>query len=350
MLEEFHPIIREDILEVAAAPLPWEQLRGRSVLITGANGFLASYMCLTLLALNDLHTLGIQVLGLVRNEERARSRFGPLLTRGDLKLITQDVTAPLSLELCADILVHAASQASPKYYTVDPVGTISANAVGTYNLLRRAVDIRASRLLFFSSSEVYGHVADGSIMDERNFGSLDPIQVRNCYAESKRAGEALCASFHRQFNLSTCIVRPFHTYGPGMDLADGRVFADFVRNIVEHQDIRMNSEGLARRAFCYLKDATEGFFTVLLKGEPGMAYNIGNPDEEYSIRQLAETLVDIFPERGLKVASADPKSVNKESLSTVMRSKPNIERARSLGWNPSTTVREGFSRTIRSFE
>ena len=116
------------------------------------------------------------------------------------------------------------------------------------------------------------------------------MNVRSCYAESKRMGEVMCVSWGQQYNIHTVIVRPFHTYGPGISFDDGRVFADFVADAVLGRDIVLRSDGLAQRSFCYISDATIGFLTVLLKGDRGEAYNIGNPEAEMSIRELADTI------------------------------------------------------------
>jgi len=144
------------------------------------------------------------------------------------------------------------------------------------------------------------------------------------------------------------IVRPFHTYGPGMLLDDGRVFADFVSNIVNKQNIVLNSDGSSRRAFCYLTDATIGFLTILLNGENGEAYNMGNPQEEYSILELAKILVNAYPEFKLEVILNT--ITNTDYLkSTITRNSPNIDKLKKLNWNPTVTVEEGFKRTISSF-
>jgi nucleoside-diphosphate-sugar epimerase len=350
MLEQLHPIVREDISAIIEAQLPWGLLENRTVLITGANGFLANYLFLTLLALNDNRKLNMHLIALVRDADRALTRFGSLLKRSDVTTLVQDVAQPIPSSMRPNFLIHAASQASPKFYLTDPVGTIAANTLGTHNILQHAVQCNAERVLFFSSSEVYGDTSQYSAIEELKFGPLDPAFARNCYAEGKRAGEAMCVAFYKQFNLNSYIVRPFHTYGPGMDLYDGRVFADFVRHVVSCSNIEIHSDGRAKRAFCYLRDATEGFLRVLLTGEPAVAYNIGNPQEEYSVRELAELLVQAFPERNLKVDMVVASSMIKESQSLVSRILPDITRARGLGWQPKMTAHEGFSRTVRSFE
>lgn len=349
-----HSIVEEDLERILAADLPWNDLDGKVVLVTGAGGFLAAYMVETLLRRNEKAGKTLtQVVGLVRSEDKARRRFAHYAGREDLRFVVGDVSAPLTWNSQSDgpldMIVHAASQASPKFYGTDPVGTLSANVLGTSSLLRLARETGASRFLFFSSGEVYGQVSDAQVPTrEDDYGYVDPTQVRSCYAESKRMGENLCVSWQHQFGVPAVIVRPFHTYGPGMMLDDGRVYADFVADIVARRDIVMKSAGLAERAFCYLSDATRGFFTILLRGEPGQAYNIGNPGGLTSIADLAETLTGLFPERGLRVRYEAP--AGGYLPSPIHRNCPDVTKAAALGWQPETTVPEGFRRTVASFE
>jgi UDP-glucuronate decarboxylase len=345
-----HPIIQEDIAQVVKADLPWEHLRNKRVLITGANGFLPAYMVYTLLELNSQFDFKIDVIGLVRNQAKAERKFGDLLKRSDFSLLVQDVSIPITSDLKFDFIIHAASQASPKYYGIDPVGTAAANTLGTYNLLQLAKDCNSEGFLFFSTSEVYGTVAEHQIpTKEHEYGYIDPTNVRACYAESKRLGENFCVSFFHQHKVPVKIVRPFHTYGPGMELNDGRVYADFIADIVNDRNIVMKSDGRAMRAFCYSADATAGFFTALLKGENANAYNVGNLEGESSIIDLAETLVNLFPAKNLKVEKWQPPTDGSYLPSAVLRNAPDTHKINSLGWWATTDIPTGFSRTIQSY-
>jgi UDP-glucuronate decarboxylase len=347
-----HPIVEEDMETILSADLPWEQLDGKAVLVTGANGFLPAYLVETLLYRNErLGRTATLVIGLVRNEEKARHRFAAYAGRDDLRFLVQDVSAPVQLSEPVDMIVHAASQASPKYYGSDPVGTLSANVLGTDHLLRLAGEQGVERFLFFSSGEVYGQVGNHQVPTrEDDYGVVDPTQVRACYAESKRMGENMCVSWFHQYGVPTLIVRPFHTYGPGMALDDGRVFADFVASLVAGENIVLKSDGLARRAFCYLADAVSGFFTVLLKGHAGQAYNVGNEQAEISIASLAHTLAALFPERQIAVVSTvDSPRAPGYIKSDIVRNCPSIAKISQLGWQPTTTIEDGFRRTVRSF-
>ena len=345
-----HPIVTEDLEAITAAALPWDELAGCTVLVTGAAGFLPAYMVETLLFLNEKRPAQkTRVLALVRHEGRARARFAAHEGRSDLKLIVGDVSGPVEISEPVHYIVHAASQASPKYYKSDPVGTLSANVAGTQRLLEMARERDARGFLFFSSGEVYGRISDAQVPTrEDDYGPVDPMDVRSCYGESKRMGETMCVAWHAQYGVPARVARPFHTYGPGMSLDDGRVFADFVADIVAGRDIVMKSDGRATRAFCYLADATAGFFTVLLKGASGEAYNVGNDKAEVSILDLAHRLVALFPEKDLRVVQ-QPVPTDGYLQSKISRGCPEISRARALGWEPATTVEDGFKRTVLSF-
>ncbi|HEX3030483.1 MAG TPA: NAD-dependent epimerase/dehydratase family protein [Clostridia bacterium] len=346
------PIVIEDMQKIAAAKLPWEAFKGKTVLIAGANGFLPGYMLDTLLYLNDnaLKEHPSRVIALVRNRDKAMQRFAVHKERQDFRLMVQDVCDPVAVEGNIDYIIHAASQASPKYYGKDPVGTLNSNLLGTNNLLRLANSKKVKGFLFFSSGEVYGEVKEEQIpTKEENYGYIDPMNVRSCYSEGKRAAETMCVSWFRQYGIPVKVVRPFHTYGPGMALDDGRVFADFVSDIVNGRNIVLNSDGTATRAFCYLADATTGFFTVLLKGQNGHAYNVGNDRCEISILDLAKLLLDMFPGRKLEVIQNGGYSAVGYIKSNITRACPDISKVRKLGWEPSTSIAEGFKRTVMSF-
>lgn len=346
-----HPVVEEDLAVILAAPLDWKRFEGATVIITGAAGFLPAYMVETMLARNERSGgRPTRVLGLVRNLERAHRRFRAYADRDDLCLIEHDVaSAPPRLGR-ADFIIHAASQASPVYYRKDPVGTILANTLGTEHMLRLAWNTNASGLLFFSSGDVYGPSPAWTPTGEQDYGPIDCLDVRSCYGESKRLGENLCVAFHEQHGVPATIVRPFHTYGPGMRLDDGRVFADFVSDAVHRRPIVLKSDGTATRSFCYLSDATTGFFATLLAGKPGQAYNIGNDEGEVSMTELAQLIVDLFPQRGLAVVRRERSPDDPYVPSRLQRSCPDISSARGLGWRPSVLPPAGFLRTVRSFE
>ena len=345
-----NPIIQQDVSAIADAPLPWGALSGATVMVTGASGFLPAYMVETLLFLNDfVLSKRTRVVALVRNRERALERFRDYVDRDDLEILVQDVSCPLKFSVAFDYVIHAASQASPVFYRTDPVGTLSANVLGTHHLLSAAQQFPIKGFLFFSSGEVYGVLNDACMpVREQDGGFLDPLDLRSCYGESKRMAETMCVAWASQFNMPTRIVRPFHTYGPGMRLGDGRVFADFVRDILRGGPIVMHSDGLARRSFCYLADATLAFFTVLLCGANGEAYNVANPDGECSIAELADKLASLYREEGVTV-ERQGRSDSRYMASPILSTVPCVDKLQALGWKSAWSIEEGFRRTVDSY-
>ncbi len=342
-------IVREDLQKIVASPLPWERLFGKTVLITGANGFVPAYMLETLLYLNETAGANLKVIALVRNPEKAKRRLGHFAGRADVSLVVQDVRDAY-VGPGADFVIHAASQASPRFYGTDPAGTFESNVIGTRRMLEVARDSGSEGFLFFSSGEVYGRIENPEIpVKESDYGYLDPLNLRSCYAEGKRAGETLCTCWHAQYGIPTKIVRLSHTYGPGMEADDGRVFADFVADLVAGRDIVMKSDGSTRRPFCYLADATAAFFTVLLQGKDGEAYNVGS-DVETSVLELAETLTRLFPERHCRVIRQARAAGDQYMPSAVAGGHFDLEKIRGLGWEPTTGIEEGFWRTVKSYE
>lgn len=342
-------VVKEDLEYIVKQNLPWHEFAGKTVLISGANGFLPAYMVETLLYLNQEFNQKTKVIGIVRNLDRALKRFSHYTNCNDLKLIVQDVCDPILVSESVDYIIHAASQASPKYYGKDPVGTLKANVLGTNNLLELAKIKSIQSFLYFSSGEVYGEMDDQHIPTmEDSYGYLDPTNVRSCYAESKRMAENMCSSWFHQYGVPAKVIRPFHTYGPGMSLDDGRVYADFISDIIQDRNIIMKSDGKASRSFCYLADAVIGFFLVMLRGKNGEAYNIGNDKAEISIIELARKLVELFPEKGLSVVEADGIELG-YLKSKILRSCPDISKIKALGWQPKYSIEEGFLRTVKSF-
>ena len=346
-MDNLKKIRRPDYELIYNSGVDWKLLEGRSVLITGAGGMLGGYLVEFLLYLNN-KGVRVNVIGLVRNLSAAEKRFAQfkspafILLGGD---VSKHIPAsPRSID-SIDYVVHAASLASPKVYGVDPVGVIEANTLGTHNLLQLC-KTQNSKLIFLSSGEVYGEPVTTGPLTEADFGYLDPMRLRSCYAESKRLGETMCAAWWHQHDVDSRIVRPFHTFGPGVKLADGRIFAEMVGSIRNNEAIDLNSDGSAMRTFCYITDAVSGMLYAMLNGNPGEAYNLGNPRNYISIRELAETLTKVFdlpPVEFNAIGKDQPGYIR----SPVKGIRPNIDKLKRLGWEPCVDVVDGFIRTVR---
>jgi UDP-glucuronate decarboxylase len=284
----------------------------------------------------------LQVIGIIRSEQSSLIALADCLADPQFSIRFLDLARSNDINLGSpDYVLHAASHASPKYYSVDPIGILLANSLGTYDLLNASRG--SKRFLFVSSSEVYGITSTEKAISESDFGQLDPTVLRSCYSEAKRFGESLSACWHKMHGLHTNIVRPFHTYGPGLRCDDGRVFADFAYAVAHRKPITLTSSGSAIRAYCYVSDAVAGIMTVLLCGAAGEAYNLANPNAVISVKDLAEMLSSTY---GIPVNASDPAPGYLASTFNALI--PNIDKLGSLGWTPHVNVAEGFDRFIRA--
>jgi nucleoside-diphosphate-sugar epimerase len=344
-----HRVLEEDLRTLFSAALPWERLQGRSVLITGAAGLVAAYLVEALLYLNETASgVPCKVVALVRDGERAAIRFAHHESRSDLQFLVQDVADPVPFDIKADFIIHAAGHATPRSFGMDPVGTYRSAVLGTHYLLEHAHRVGSEGFLLLSSGAVHGTVAGvDTIIDERVIGTVDPLDPYACYAESKRMAETICASWTRQFGVSTRIARLGHTYGPGLRRDDDRAFAQFVYSVVDRRDIVLHTDGDAVRPYCYLSDAADALFRILLTGMDGEAYLLANAAASCSIRDLAILVSRLFPERGVSVRSDDLAGrgsvANRDPLRQLDTSK-----LFTLGWSPKIEVKRGFRRTLET--
>jgi UDP-glucuronate decarboxylase len=347
MIKLKNKIIKEDIERIHKENIPWSQMQGKIFLISGAAGMISTYMVHTILELNKKKSKKSIVYALVKNKKEAEEKFIKYSNDKCLKIIRQDVSKKFNLDKKINYIIHAASKASPKYYKEDPVNTLLPNVMGTKNLLELGIKHKIDGFLFLSSGEIYGDMKKRKISEDR-LGKINPLELRSCYSESKRMGENMCVSWNKQFNVPTKIARIFHTYGPGMKLDDGRVFADFVSNVVNDKNIVMTSDGNAKRPFCYITDTVTALFLILLKGDNANAYNVSNPSCIISIGKLAKTLTELFPKKKLRVIK---KQNNDETYikSLVMNQIPDISKIKKLGYEPKISVKEGFLRTVKSY-
>lgn len=337
-------VVARDVREIVSTDLPWENLTGKTVLITGASGMIPAYAVYTLLALNDELDLGITVLGMVRDIGKARRLLAFDADRPDFRLVEGDVRSGITLEQHVDVVIHGASPARPALHAVNPVDTIRANVQGAFNLLDLCVASDNAHFVLMSSAEVYGQQTDDDLLvSEDSYGAVDILNPRACYTEGKRAAETIAVSYRAQYGLPITIARFGHIYGPGMALDDGRVQADFTADIVAGRDITLNSDGGALRTYTYLADAISGMFAALLRGTD-TAYNIADRDGFITIKELAQAFTEARPDRRLRVRFAP--GVDLSRFNPVKGLGLDDSRLRALGWSPHVGLRKGLDRTI----
>lgn len=340
-------IVDGDVARILHSDLPWGDLAGQRILVTGARGMLGSYVWRTLLGLNDRSDAGIEVVALVRDVAQAAPTFGGAADRADLTLVAADVSDldPGAIDGRFDAVVHGASPARPALHASNPIGTLRANLNGTENMLQFAVDRGASTFLTMSSAEVYGAQPAGrTLIAEDDFGGFDILNPRACYSEGKRAAETLCACYHAQHGLGVRLCRFGHIYGPGMALDDGRVQADFAAAAVAGRNIVLNSAGAAVRTYTYVSDAIAGLFTTWLRGGEHLAYNVADRAGLISIRQLAELFAQSRPGVPMQLEFTHPDD------SRAYQPSPgqglDSSRLAALGWRAEVSPAEGVARMV----
>ena len=237
-------------------------------------------------------------------------------------------------------MVHGASNASPKRYATDPVGTMKSNLGGGSNLLELAKEKKA-RLLYISSGEVYGE-GDGSDFTEDYSGYVDCLNPRACYPSSKRASETLCVSYKEQYGVDVVIARPCHIYGSDIE-RDDRAFAQFLRKAKAGEDILLKSDGSQVRSYCHVDDCASALLYILLRGINGKAYNIANRDSVLSIKELAELIAQTV---GVKIMYDIPSNSESKGYSKVQRAVLDSSLLESLGWRPQISLKEGLRRVL----
>ena len=306
----------------------------RRILITGGAGFIGSFLCERLL------DAGANVLCADNFFTGTRANVAHLLSHPRFELMRHDVCFPLYVEV--DEIYNMACPASPIHYQFDPVQTTKTSVHGAINMLGLAKRVKA-KILQASTSEVYGDPAVHQ-QPEEYWGNVNPIGPRSCYDEGKRCAETLFFDYHRQHQLRIKVARIFNTYGPRMHPNDGRVVSNFIVQALKGEDITLYGDGQQTRSFCYVDDLVRGLISLMDTGDDITGpVNIGNPGE-FTIRQLAEQVIDLTGSKSKLVFMPLPQDDPKQR-------QPNIGKAREiLGWEPEVRLRDGLTRTIAYFD
>lgn len=336
-------IIDEDAQQIIDENEGLKKLYDKTVMITGASGMIGSYFVYTLMKLNEDFDANITIIPLIRNITKLDNQ---IINNKNVQPIIQDVTEKISYDANIDYIIHAAGPASPKIMKKRPVETNFANTIGTANTLLLAKNCNSKGYLFISSREIYGEPLNNEkYFTEDSFGYVNHLIPRNGYAEGKKAAENMCIGFKEEYGLNTKIVRLAHTYGPGMSIDDGRVQADFLKNMINNEDIVLKSDGSSIRTYTYISDAISAMFKILLNGNENV-YNVSDEDNEVSIKELAEKIVSIYPEKKLnlkfEIETDNDAGYAPFKLGLLSSQKIKTE----LKWNAKYPIKEGFKRTI----
>jgi len=307
----------------------------KKILVTGGAGFLGSHLC------DRLVTEGHHVLCVDNYFTGSKKNIEHLLDNKMFEVIRQDVCFPLYVEV--DEIYNLACPASPFYYQWDPIQTMKTSILGAYNLLGLAKRTGA-KILQASTSEVYG---DPTVhpQPEEYWGNVNPVGIRSCYDEGKRAAETLFMDYYRVHDVKAKIIRIFNTYGPRMNTHDGRVVSNFVVQALQNKDITVYGSGLQTRSFCYVDDLIEGMIRMMNCSDDNFIgpVNLGNPGE-FTMLELAEKVIEMTGSKSIIVQKPLPQDDPKQR-------RPNITKAKNmLNWEPTIALEEGLRYTIDYFK
>ena len=340
-------ILSSDIAEIVSN-LPdsiKESFYGRRILITGGMGFLGRYFVETFVHLNEsrspkfmpceLVVLDNFITAGISGREASKSR--------EFSFVEHDVIKPFYPERPVDFILHAAGIASPFYYRKYPVETLKVSTVGTENILHMAQKHPGCKVVFFSSSEIYGDPDNKHVPTAESYhGNISCLGARACYDEGKRVGETYCRVYYETYGVDVKMIRPFNVFGPGMQKTDYRVLPNFGAKIMDGEPLHIYGDGKQTRTFCYITDAIRGFLQVLVDGVPGEPYNIGNPTPEISMVDLANKIGGIIGKEAKYDLMEYPDSYPGDEP---MRRCPDISKAQSqLGYEPIVNLDNGLKR------
>ena len=333
-----------DLDEIISVLPELEEFSGKSVFITGCTGLICSAVTDVLLRRNLVCADKITILAAGRSEERVRARFAPYDKAARVRFVPYDAASMHNTfpEKC-DYIIHGASNASPNKITKEPVETMAGNFIGMKLLLEYARRENVKRVLYVSSSEVYGRKEGSKPFQEEEYGFIDILNSRSSYSVGKRAAETLCASYADEYGVDSVIVRPGHIYGPTAVESDNRVSSAWAYSAARGQNIVMKSAGSQIRSYCYCLDCASAILTVLLRGVKVQAYNISNPDSIISIRDVAELLTEAA---GTELRMELPTEAEKKGFNPMMNSSLDAAKLMALGWKGAFDARRGFAHTI----
>jgi nucleoside-diphosphate-sugar epimerase len=323
-----------------------ESLRGKTFMVTGATGLIGSVMIKCLLTLNRKYALGIKIIAVIRDSDKAKGIFADEFSEIEFKILSLKEITVSAINTEVDYIVHLASPTASKYFVEHPVETLRTAIEGTTAVLEFAKSTQIIGMVYASSLEVYGSNDTDEWIDENFQGYVNPVETRSSYNVGKRAVECLCHSYAKEYSVPVMMARFTQVFGAGISESENRVFAQFARSIIMGTDIEIHTQGLSAKPYCYTTDAVSAMLYIMLKGHPGEAYNIANKDSYISIRNMAFMLRDYFnPQISITIC---PKENQGYAPQTKLRL--STDKIESLGWKPHYDLHQMFDRLILSMK
>lgn len=345
----FDPILLEDLEDIInRSTSALDVINHSTVLVTGATGLIGSLVIKTIYYANVHRNYDIHAIALIRDTEKAARVFGNILKDPNISLTVGDVCQKLKIEHDVDYIIHGANPTASKYFVTHPVETIQSIINGTDNILQLAVEKKIKSMVYLSSMEVYGQVACyKQVVSEKDLGYIDILDTRSSYSEGKRMAECLCVSYSSEYEIPVKIARISRVIGPGIvDNNDSRILTQFARCVAEKRDIALHSTGETLLNYCYTTDAISAIFAILVRGQSGTAYNVSNNKEIYSVRDVAQMLVNEYSYAGIKVVVDIPQDNKTYGYNKVTSHILDNYKIRSIGCQFQVPILKALSRLV----
>lgn len=342
-----HSLYQKDVWTVMSLGVPWNKLKGSSILISGASGLLGSFLVDVIMGKNQQESLNCRVIAMGRSKAKALERFGQYINDSKFRFVPCDVNFPIFLDGTENIdyVIHLASNTHPKAYALDPIGTITTNVLGVKNMLDFCEAHHVRRFAFASSNEIYGeNRGDVEKFNEEYCGYINCNTLRAGYPESKRCGEALCQAYIVQKGLDIVIPRFTRSYGPTLQKTDTKALSQFLQKAVAGENIILKSQGTQYYSYTYMADAISGLLMVLLCGKSGEAYNIADSQSDIRLKDLAGIVAKSV---GREVVFEVPDEVESMGYSKATKARLDSKKLQLLGWRSMYSIENGVWRTIK---
>ncbi len=344
-------VFKEDLKYIVSRPyINWDKLAGSNIFVTGGTGLIGRYIINACLFYNHTHKNKITILTLVRNLERAKNIYHSQLKEDaeHLIFIQGSVEDLPDVEYPINYIVHCASPTSSAFFANKPVETILISVKGTMNILNLAAKKKISSMIYLSSMEVYGPVYKREKVSEDNPSYLNTMAPRSSYPEAKRLCETLCASYGSEYQVPVNCIRLTQTFGPGISYDDQRIFAMFIRSVLEKKNIILLTEGKTCRDYLYLADAATAILCVLTSNCQGEVFNAANEKTYCSIREMAELVSGNIAKGKIAVELQLGNIQKTKNFMPELFMDLDTTKLKQLGWEPYFNLTDMFNRTIKS--
>lgn len=326
--------------------IPWEKLRNKTVLITGGTGLIGTALIQVLFFCGNKWELNINICLIVRDIDDAKNKLKPWIdSYKNITFYKGEVESKIDIDKDIDYIIHGASPTDSAFFIKNPVETIKTAVFGTFNMLGMAVEKHVEGFIYLSSMEVYGESGTEDKLSEIDLGYMNPLNIRNCYPESKKMCESLMTSFVEEYGVHARGIRLAQTFGPGIKKNDKRVFAEFARCVIDRNDIKLLTDGSSKRCYLYTMEAVSAILVILLKGEDGQVYNAANTNTYCSIKEMADMVVREFGHGDIDVKFINDKKESKK-FSPPHFYNLDTTKLEQMGWNANIGLKDMYERML----